>query len=199
MFNLDGDIVVEFDDQVPWLLFVNLLAMFLLIVLVYSSTIFAVDNTNTTSGVVEVDEKSQLKKFESRSNCSSIIDCEIFSQHTKVNQGPSVTKDNAATTSTTLKRSDRQVVEIQSADKFVIRDTTRDVTNKIMSSCSYSPCHWLELVSKAFLSCLGLHCSTSQDSTKRKLKNDPSVRIQYLGLSDVSYDMENDSRFIVIA
>ncbi|KAF5184861.1 hypothetical protein FRX31_025550 [Thalictrum thalictroides] len=158
----------------PWLLFVNILAMFLLIVLVYSSTIFAVDNINTSAvDVVEVEKKSQLKNFKSRSNCSSIIDCGIFSQHSKVNKGPKVTEDNAATTSTTLRRSERQVVDIQGADKFVIRDTTRDVTNKIMSSCSYSPCHWLEVVSKAFLSCLGLHF-TSEDSTTKKLKNDPS-------------------------
>lgn len=72
MFNIEDEIVIGFYDQVPWLLLLNLLVMFLLIFLLCYSTIFAFES-------VAEEGDSQLHKLESRSNNIFINDSRVFS------------------------------------------------------------------------------------------------------------------------
>ncbi|KAL5703822.1 hypothetical protein ACHQM5_022327 [Ranunculus cassubicifolius] len=160
MFNFEDEIVMGFSDRVPWLLLVNLLVMFLLIVVLCYSTIFSLD-------IITPNDQDQDLKSKDCTTMMVMNNCRGFSydhQDSKATQDHNIVNDSERTSTSRRRNLQREVIEeIQDEGKYSGRE---DLTAETMSYSSYSPCHWLELASKVFLSCFGLlEC---QDSTRNK-------------------------------
>lgn len=150
MFNFGDELLVE-SYKIPWLIWIQLLVTFLLIVLLYYFGLFALDlSVDTSSSVTALPSTGLFISKESR-------------------------KYNPTTTITScLQVGGNQIIKGEIASgtsrRVIEREDSSEEEDFTVSETSHHPCYLVRLAREAFLKCLGLDETTT--STREQTKRD---------------------------
>ncbi|KAK6258971.1 Elicitor peptide - like 1 [Theobroma cacao] len=156
MFDFGDELTIE-SYRIPWLVWIQILVMLLLVVLLFCFSLSALDLPDRTSSAsASLCPESQLDKKP------------VFKQNTRL-------------VSTCFQAS--QVGEIHSMKGEIATGASRRIgrgedtvekegpSSKEANQNCYHPCHYLRLAKLAFLKCLGLD-STSESSSTSEQRNE---------------------------
>ncbi|KAA8546902.1 hypothetical protein F0562_003331 [Nyssa sinensis] len=157
-----GDEFLIGSYRIPWLLWIQLLVMFLLIILLYHFTIFSLDlsynSAVPSSSTALLTPLGESHIYRPLPNITATVTSCLH--NTKVGENQSINGYIGTSTSRrTVRGGDIQEREGSS---------TKDA---VLFEHSYHPCHFFGLAKQAFLRCLGLD-SISESSPKRKKGKD---------------------------
>ncbi|XP_022752021.1 uncharacterized protein LOC111300663 [Durio zibethinus] len=153
MFDFGDELTIE-SYRIPWLIWIQILVMFLLMLLLYGFSLFALDLPDSASA--SVCSESHLDKTPVfKHNTRLVSTCFRASQHntrlvstcfqvSQVGENQSIKGEIAIGTSRSIVRGGEDSVEKE-----------RCSSKEANQNC-YHPCHYLRLAKLAFLKCLGL-------------------------------------------
>lgn len=157
MFDLGNEFVIG-SYRVPWLIWIQLLVMILIIILLYH-IIISVDPFPTTAVNASPEIVLDSKSSGLRSPSSAADATSSRFPSAKVRESQCI---NNATGTTTRRRRGR---------KDDMHEKEGDSSQITVFERSYHPCHYLGLARRAFLKCLGLDFSSKDspnDAMQRK-------------------------------
>ncbi|GKV12122.1 hypothetical protein SLEP1_g23313 [Rubroshorea leprosula] len=149
MFNIGDELIIE-DSRIPWLIWIQILVLFLLLLLLYCFSIFPSDLSDATifSASSSISHHTHLNKPLPKQNGSTpTTDCLL--QAAQAGENHSIKGEIATDTR-------RRVVR---GEDIVEREST---SSKDTNPISFHPCDYFRLAKLAFLKCLGLDPSTSE-------------------------------------
>ncbi|XAR62301.1 hypothetical protein NMG60_11017015 [Bertholletia excelsa] len=158
-----GDELILGGQRIPWLIWIQLVVMLLLIILLHYLTIFAF-GLDLSSGAVAATAALP-------SGGQSFTICgpsnTVAAAPPKSEEGVSCSSSNlgASTSRRRARREDTQEREGSCAEK----DTTHA---SVLERSSYHPCHYLGLAKQAFLKCLGLDPSSKDSINTRQRRQE---------------------------
>ncbi|KAL6338774.1 hypothetical protein AAG906_023924 [Vitis piasezkii] len=163
MFNFGDELTIQ-SYRIPWLIWIQLLIMFLIIVFLYCCSIiafeFSDDSASASPSVgLFTSARSDVDKPLFNSTAGTITS----SHHSKAGGSQSRRGERATSTSRRIARGEDILEREASCDK--------DVTHISLSETSHHPCHYIRLARQVFLKCLGLD-STSDDSPNPERRRD---------------------------
>ncbi|XP_022751032.1 uncharacterized protein LOC111299829 isoform X3 [Durio zibethinus] len=142
MFDFGDELTIE-SYRIPWLIWIQILVMFLLMLLLYGFSLFALDLPDSASA--SVCSESHLDKTPVfKHNTRLVSTCFQASQVSQVGENQSIKGEIAIGTSRSIVRGGEDSVEKE-----------RCSSKEANQNC-YHPCHYLRLAKLAFLKCLGL-------------------------------------------
>ncbi|GAV89921.1 hypothetical protein CFOL_v3_33332, partial [Cephalotus follicularis] len=156
MFEFGDELTIE-SYRIPWLIWIQILVLFLLIFLLYCFNLFASDlsDTTTNTSTASPSRVSHLDKQLVKHNTTTITNC---LQNTQVRGDRSI-KGEIRTGTSNILRGDN----VTQSD-----DSSSMDTNFI----GFHPCHYFRLAKLAFLKCLGLDpnydCSSTAHHTRER-------------------------------
>ncbi|KAI3723117.1 hypothetical protein L2E82_34474 [Cichorium intybus] len=159
MFEFGDELIID-SYRIPWLIWIQLLAMFLLVILLYVFTTTPSDLSLHFSTATASSSAFQSASPLSRSFFTSAA--EISNQNYKVSEHE--INETGTSTSEVVQRANKPNIVRQMEGS-----TTMDEGNSMMLEHSYHPCHLFGLAKQAFLKCLGLD-SGPENSTRKKHK-----------------------------
>ncbi|KAF3962196.1 hypothetical protein ACB098_02G123200 [Castanea mollissima] len=156
MFDFGDELTLE-SYKIPWLIWIQLLVLFLLIFLLYGFSLLASDRSDNYSSTASpstsqlVSNETQIgKSIPKHNNASIVTNCLETTQ-----VGENVIKGEIAT----------------STSRRLVRGG-EDITERAGSSATHllHPCHYFRLARVAFLKCLGLDSSSENSCTPEQRK-----------------------------
>ncbi|XP_028755142.1 uncharacterized protein LOC114714557 [Neltuma alba] len=158
-----GDVLAFQSSGIPWLIWIQLVVLFLLVALLYCFTVFALDSSDDASTVAATEgptaaESASTSRF-------------LFDEIRQVEK-PSGKHDPSTTTFVINRRLDTQGGENRSIKGEVSSGTTRRIVSaeefgEREGSSRFHPCHYFQLARVAFLKCLGLDPAPDSPPTQR--------------------------------
>ncbi|XP_050292417.1 uncharacterized protein LOC126733240 [Quercus robur] len=156
MFEFGDELTLE-SYKIPWLIWIQLLVLFLLIFLLYGFSLLASDRSDNYSSTASpstsqlVSNETQIEKSIPKHNNTSIVtNCLETTQ-----VGENIIKGEIAT----------------STSRILVRGG-EDITEREVPFATHllHPCHYFRLARVAFLKCLGLDSSSENSSTPEQRK-----------------------------
>ncbi|GAB4847672.1 hypothetical protein Ancab_026734 [Ancistrocladus abbreviatus] len=142
MYELRDEIIIE-GNGLPWLIWIQLVVLFLLVLLLYYLGVFYFDFSGAGDSAINSSSSSSLGLF-----VCGAGDNRIRTENDQVGGSEVVAGERATSISNSIHR----------AQSISERDgsSTKNVPRSRILKQIYHPCHYLELVRRAFLGCLGL-------------------------------------------
>ncbi|EXB80816.1 hypothetical protein L484_020070 [Morus notabilis] len=157
MFDFGDELTVE-SYRIPWLIWVQVLVIFLLILLLYCFTIISLDPTDScSSSSSSQNTHIENKRFPKHSTASTVVTNRL--QNTQVGANQSIKGEIAAGTS-------RRVVVRRGEEINADREDQYAAGINIY----FHPCYYVRLARTAFLKCLGLDSASENSSNQQGKK-----------------------------
>ncbi|XP_054793382.1 uncharacterized protein LOC129298969 [Prosopis cineraria] len=163
-----GDVFAFDSSGIPWLIWIQLVVLFLLIALLYCFTVFALDSS---------DDASTIAATEGPTTTESASTSRLLFDDIRPADKPSaaVKHDSAATTFVINRRQNTPGGENRSIKGEVSAGTTRRTVSgeefaEREGSSSFHPCHFFQLARVAFLKCMGLDPTSDSPPTQKRRK-----------------------------
>ncbi|XP_006354717.1 uncharacterized protein [Solanum tuberosum] len=151
MYEFGDELIIE-GFKIPWLIWIQLVVMILLVLLLFFGfSVLDLSNNSTSQGPVGSSSHVNLP-----SNSIRILQHRNLNQHTK--------GKNEASTS----------CEIRAADESQVREGSAEKDATIFKFCvrTEHPCNYFGLAKQAFLKCLGFDSDRDNCNTRRHAKEE---------------------------
>ncbi|KAK7282405.1 hypothetical protein RIF29_11139 [Crotalaria pallida] len=162
------ELIIE-NYRIPWLIWIQLFVFFLLILLLFSFTLFPLDPDTDASAAA-----TTVLPTASTSNHYEII------HHIDDDNNNKHPLDNHDSTTLTVVANRRhhspegQNLSIKGEIATSSSMRKEEITEEEASSLSFHPCHYFQLATVAFLKCFGLDSTSDNPPTQRRLKTKES-------------------------
>ncbi|GKV25289.1 hypothetical protein SLEP1_g34748 [Rubroshorea leprosula] len=154
MFDFEDDFILE-SSRIPWIIWIQILVLLLLMLLLYCFfSIFSLDPSTDTSRSLSasssISHEPHFKKpVSNHNNTAAAVATDCFQQAAQGGENQSIKGDIATGTRRRVVRGEDNVER-------------EGPSSKDASPISLHPCHYFRLAKIAFLKCLGLDPSASE-------------------------------------
>ncbi|KAL4578055.1 hypothetical protein LXL04_014170 [Taraxacum kok-saghyz] len=166
MFEFGDELIID-SYRIPWLIWIQLVAMFLLVILVFYLTTTPPDlsldfSTTTTASASASQSATALSRSFLTSAAANTY------QNLKVRENE-INETGTSTSEVVQRRKSPNVGRNQMLEGTSANTTTGDEGNGIMLE---HPCHLFGVAKQAFLKCLGLGMDSEPDNSRHKEKDE---------------------------